>query len=51
MKKSNLPTEAKINQIVYFGDDSTVQATAPGSPNLGGILRAITGGQYMVEVA
>lgn len=47
----DLPDETKINQTVYFADDSTVRATAPGAPNLGGILRAITEGQYVVEVA
>jgi hypothetical protein len=46
----DLPTEAKIGQIVFFGDDNTVQATTPGSPGLGGILRAITEGSYWVEV-
>ena len=46
----DLPDETKIGQTVYFADDSTVRATAPGAPNLGGILRAITEGQYVVGV-
>lgn len=46
----DLPDETKINQVVYFADDSTVRASAPGAPNLGGILRAITEGSYWVEV-
>lgn len=46
----DLPTEAQINQTVYFADNQTVQKTAPGAPNLGGILRAITEGQYWVEI-
>lgn len=50
-KAGDLPDETKINQTVYFSDDSTVQATAPGAPNLGGILRAITEGQYVVAVS
>lgn len=50
-KSGDLPDETFIGKTVYIGDDSTVQATAPGAPNLGGILRAITEGQYVVEVA
>mgnify|MGYP000160880733 CR=1 FL=1 len=50
-KAGDLPDETKINQIVYFADDSTIQATAPGAPNLGGILRAITEGSYVVAVS
>lgn len=49
-KAGDLPDETFIGKTVYFGDDSTVQATAPGAPNLGGILRAITEGQYVVGV-
>lgn len=50
-KAGDLPDETKINQTVYFADDSTIQATAPGSPNLGGTLRAITEGMYVVAVS
>lgn len=50
-KAGDLPDETFIGKTVYFGDDSTVQATAPGAPNLGGILRAITEGSYVVAVS
>lgn len=46
----DLPDETKIGQTVYFADDSTIRATSPGAPALGGILRAITDGQYVVGV-
>jgi len=51
-KAGDLPTEALIDVPggVYFGDDNTVQATAPGVPNLGGTLRAIREGMYWVEI-
>lgn len=44
------PTEALINQPVFFADNQTVQATNGGNM-LSGILRAITEGSYFVEIS
>lgn len=51
-KVGDLPTEALVDVVggVYFGDDNTVQATAPGAPNLGGTLRYIRDGLCWVEI-
>lgn len=50
-KAGDLPDETFVGKVVYFDDSSLTVKATPAANDLGGVLRAITEGYFIVEVA